>query len=212
MFSLTLLSGYLNGYTYATRGGIFANMQTGNMSKIGLSIAMGDWSGGWIYVAPVLAAVAGALFSEVVRHHFAQAGLGSWQKNVMAFELAVLLAAAFIPSGWYDVAIACIFSFTMEAQLAVFGKWEGKGHSTTICTGNLRNLGQYLYPALFVRDREALRTAGLYACIVFSFSGGAALAIMACRVLGTFGSVPAALLLAALLTAVIKEQACITKK
>ena len=33
MVMLTLLSGYLNAYTYATRGGIFANMHTGNMSK-----------------------------------------------------------------------------------------------------------------------------------------------------------------------------------
>ena len=38
MVMLTLLSGYLNAYTYATRGGIFANMHTGNMSKLGISV------------------------------------------------------------------------------------------------------------------------------------------------------------------------------
>lgn len=39
MVMLTLLSGYLNAYTYATRGGSFANMHTGNMSKLGISLA-----------------------------------------------------------------------------------------------------------------------------------------------------------------------------
>lgn len=75
----------------------------------------------------------------------------------------------------------------------MFGKWEGKGHSTTICTGNLRNLGQYLYPAIAVHDRESLRTAGLYFVMVFSFALGAVLGIWACAPLGTFGSDPRAL-------------------
>lgn len=56
MVMLTLLSGYLNAYTYATRGGIFANMHTGNMSKLGISLAGGNFAGSWQYLAPILAA------------------------------------------------------------------------------------------------------------------------------------------------------------
>lgn len=41
MLLLTLLSGYLNAYTYATRGGIFANMHTGNMTKLGIRAGFG---------------------------------------------------------------------------------------------------------------------------------------------------------------------------
>ena len=162
MVMLTLLSGYLNAYTYATRGGIFANMHTGNMSKLGISLAGGNFAGCWQYLAPILAAILGVMFSELVRHRFSGIAFGSWQKNMLAFEILVLVGAAFIASGWHDMLIACVFSFVTEAQLSVFGKWEGKGHSTTICTGNLRNLGQYLYPAIAVHDRESLRTAGLY--------------------------------------------------
>ena len=57
MVMLTLLSGYLNAYTYATRGGIFANMHTGNMSKLGISLAGGNFAGSWQYLAPILAAI-----------------------------------------------------------------------------------------------------------------------------------------------------------
>ena len=172
MVMLTLLSGYLNAYTYATRGGIFANMHTGNMSKLGISLAGGNFAGSWQYLAPILAALLGVMFSELVRHRFSGIAFGSWQKNMLAFEILVLVGAAFIASGWHDMLIACVFSFVTEAQLSVFGKWEGKGHSTTICTGNLRNLGQYLYPAIAVHDRESLRTAGLYFVMVFSFALG----------------------------------------
>lgn len=205
MLALTLLSGYLNAYTYATRGGIFANMHTGNMSKLGVSLATGDVAGSWPFLAPILAAILGVLFCELVRHRFDRVLFGSWQKNMLAFEILIVAGAAFIASGWHDVLIACVFSFITEAQLAVFGKWEGKGHSTTICTGNIRNLGQYLYPAITVHDRESLRTAVLYGVMVFSFAAGAMLGVLVCELLGTFGSIPAALGLALLLFAMIRE-------
>ncbi len=206
MVMLTLLSGYLNAYTYATRGGIFANMHTGNMSKLGISLAGGNFAGCWQYLAPILAALLGVMFSELVRHRFSGIAFGSWQKNMLAFEILVLVGAAFIASGWHDMLIACVFSFVTEAQLSVFGKWEGKGHSTTICTGNLRNLGQYLYPAIAVHDRESLRTAGLYFVMVFSFALGAVLGIWACALLGTFGSIPAALGFVLLLGSILREE------
>ena len=206
MLTVTLLSGYLNAYTYVTRGGIFANMHTGNMSKLGLGLLSGDYAGCWQYLAPILAALAGALFSETVRQKFARKGLGSWQRNMLAFEILVLAAAAFVASGWHDMLIACVFSFVTEAQLTVFGKWEGKSHSTTICTGNLRNLGQYLYPALFVRDRESVRTAVLYGIVVFSFLAGVMVGAVLTRRLGTFGSLPVCAVLGVLMAVVVREE------
>ena len=144
------LSGYLNAYTYATRGGIFANMHTGNMTKLGIGLASGNVAGSWQYLAPILAAVLGVVFSELVRHRFSGIGFGSWQKNMLALEILMLVGSAFVATGWHDMLMACLFSFATEAQLAVFGKWEGRGHATTICTGNIRNLGQYLLSLIHI--------------------------------------------------------------
>lgn len=141
MVMLTLLSGYLNAYTYATRGGIFANMHTGNMSKLGISLAGGNFAGCWQYLAPILAALLGVMFSELVRHRFSGIAFGSWQKNMLAFEILVLVGAAFIASAGMICSSPVSSPLVTEAQLSVFGKWEGKGHSTTICTGNLRQSG-----------------------------------------------------------------------
>ena len=175
MLLLTLLSGYLNAYTYATRGGIFANMHTGNMTKLGIGLASGNVA-------------------------------GSWQKNMLALEILMLVGSAFVATGWHDMLMACLFSFATEAQLAVFGKWEGRGHATTICTGNIRNLGQYLYAALSVHDHESLRIAGLYFVMVFSFAAGAGLGVLLCGPMGTFGSIPAALGFAILLGSILREE------
>ena len=67
MLLLTLLSGYLNAYTYATRGGIFANMHTGNMTKLGIGLASGNVAGSWQYLAPILAAVLGVVLVAAYR-------------------------------------------------------------------------------------------------------------------------------------------------
>ena len=206
MLLLTLLSGYLNAYTYATRGGIFANMHTGNMTKLGIGLASGNVAGSWQYLAPILAAVLGVVFSELVRHRFSGIGFGSWQKNMLALEILMLVGSAFVATGWHDMLMACLFSFATEAQLAVFGKWEGRGHAATICTGNIRNLGQYLYAALSVHDHESLRIAGLYFVMVFSFAAGAGLGVLLCGPMGTFGSIPAALGFAILLGSILREE------
>ena len=134
MVMLTLLSGYLNAYTYATGAGSLpictpAYVQAGISLAGGTSPEAGSyWRRSW---PPCWA----LMFSELVRHRFSGIAFGSWQKNMLAFEILVLVGAAFIASGWHDMLIACVFSFVTEAQLSVFGKWEGKGHSTTICTG-----------------------------------------------------------------------------
>ena len=41
MLAVTTLGGFLNSYTYATRDGVFANMHTGNMTRLGISLADG---------------------------------------------------------------------------------------------------------------------------------------------------------------------------
>ena len=40
---LALCGGFLDAYTYITRGGVFANAQTGNIVLMGINIAKGDF-------------------------------------------------------------------------------------------------------------------------------------------------------------------------
>ena len=40
---LALTGGFLDAYTYITRGGVFANAQTGNIVLMGINLAKGDF-------------------------------------------------------------------------------------------------------------------------------------------------------------------------
>ena len=54
---LALCGGFLDAYTYITRGGVFANAQTGNIVLMGINIAKGDFERVIHYVVPILAFV-----------------------------------------------------------------------------------------------------------------------------------------------------------
>ena len=205
MLAVTALGGFLNTYTYATRDGVFANMHTGNMTKLGISLAGGAWAEAGTYAAAIAAAILGALFCECMKRRTAGRGFGNWRRNLLAVQFVLLLLAGVTPSGWQNLLVTSGFSFLTESLLAMFGKWEGRGHSVTVCTGNLRNFGQYLYPAVFERTPEALRTAGLYGLLAFSFTAGAGVGIPVCRMLGTYAAWVGCVVLAGLFLAIRRE-------
>ena len=53
-------------YTYITRGGVFANAQTGNIVLMGINLAKGDFERVVHYVVPILAFALGILLSEII--------------------------------------------------------------------------------------------------------------------------------------------------
>ena len=42
-FMLAFNGGFLDGYTYLARGGVFANAQTGNIVLLGVNLANTSW-------------------------------------------------------------------------------------------------------------------------------------------------------------------------
>ena len=87
MMILTIVGGYMNGYTYITRHNILSNMHTANMYKLGINIALGQWKDALSYFIPIVACILGATFSELVRsllirHKFR----GDWRKLALVLE------------------------------------------------------------------------------------------------------------------------------
>ena len=69
-------------------------------------------------------------------------------------------------------------------QLDVFRSWSGGNHNTTICTGNLRTMGQLFYAELFHRTDATGKKALTYAGLLLSFPLGAAVGALLCLWLG----------------------------
>ena len=88
---LAVAGGFLDVYTYISRGGVFANAQTGNIVLLGISAADGNWKQIMSYVWPILAFMAGILLTEAVRKKYRYNPGLHWRQIVIGLEFLVLL-------------------------------------------------------------------------------------------------------------------------
>lgn len=180
---ITFLGGFLDTYTYVTRGGVFANNHTGNVAKLGIELARGSFSGAWSCLVPIISCVLGAATSEWVKHR--EIKERDWRIRALLAESTVLIAVSFIPATIPDEWVNAILSFTTGFQLCLFRTSRWGVHNTTICTGNLRSVGQFLFDACHARTYESwIRLIG-YTSLVVSFILGAAIGVPICLLTGT---------------------------
>lgn len=164
----------MNAYTYITRNGILANMHTANMSHLGINLALGRWQTALAYFLPITACILGAAFSEMVKNWISKKSLhGEWRKFALVVEAAALFAVGCMPLSIPDSFVTLFVSFFMGFQLCLFRTCMGIAHNTTICTGNIRNVGQKLYKVFTVRNWQTLKSFLTFANLTFSFAIGA---------------------------------------
>ena len=129
---MALAGGYLDAYTYLCRGGVFANAETGNMVLLGVKLAAGNWAGAAKYLPPIFAFFLGVLVAEVIRRR-GKAAVSSklhWRQWVLALEIVVLAAAAFLPmGGGWDMAVNWAVSFVCALQVESFRRVHGKAYA-----------------------------------------------------------------------------------
>lgn len=202
---VTFLGGFLDTYTYVTRGGVFANNHTGNMAKLGITLAQGNWMGAVNCFLPIVACMMGAVASEFTKHH-TPVKFREWRKIALAAELIALFIVGLIPTSIPDVVVNTALSFITGFQLCLFRTSQWGAHNTTICTGNLRTTGQYLYGAVSDKTPESWTRFIKYSLIVFSFVVGAGVGVPLCNWLGNAASIFGSLIIAGLLTAIIADE------
>lgn len=173
-FMLALTGGYLDAYTYVSRGSVFANAQTGNMVLLGMDIAAGKFSAALTYLIPIIAFAAGVCITEIVKHHFQKSEKIHWRQIVLCVEMIILAVVSFIPES-ANMAANCLVSFVCAMQVDSFRKWHDHAFATTMCTGNLRTATELMCSSSFNNDKHlALRGAGYY-LIIATFIAGSVL-------------------------------------
>ena len=86
---LALTGGFLDAYTYITRGGVFANAQTGNIVLMGINLAKGDFERVIHYVVPFLAFALGILLSEIIKATLKKSRHMHWRQIVVLAEIRI---------------------------------------------------------------------------------------------------------------------------
>ena len=170
---LTVVGGFLDTYTYLSRGGVFANAQTGNIVLLALSLAQGNYEMLLHYLIPILAFAAGVMVTDMVRAHFRPRPAIHWRQLIVAAEFLILLMVAYVPPGRWDAAVNVAVSFVCAMQVESFRKIHGNGIATTMCIGNLRSGTQNWCDFHYTKNKESAFKGMLYYGIILMFIIGA---------------------------------------
>ena len=131
---------------YISRGGVFANAQTGNIVLLGIHIAQQNFEKITTYTLPILAFMVGVMITEIVKLNFRYSTKIHWRQIVIALEILVLLAVSFVPEGICNDLVNTAVSFVCSMQVESFRAFGGgKKYATTMCTGNLRTATENLF-------------------------------------------------------------------
>lgn len=174
---LALAGGFLDAYTYLSRGGVFANAQTGNMVLLGIRLAERNWSGAARYLIPIFAFAAGVLLAEWIQHKLKHRTDVHWRQAVLLLEIVLLLAIGFVPDGDWNGAVNIAVSFVCALQVEAFCTMHGLAYATTMCTGNLRSGTESLFLYLQTKNRVLLQNGMKYYAIILIFILGAVLGV-----------------------------------
>lgn len=169
---LAAAGGFLDAYTYISRGGVFANAQTGNIVLLGVNAADRQWGRVVQYLIPIAAFAVGVFAAEQIKWHFKERKEIHWRQLTVLLEIVILAAVAFMPKELNWLANTAV-SFACAVQVESFRKVRGSAFATTMCTGNLRSGTELLGNYLRTGDRELGKKSIKYYGIILSFIVGA---------------------------------------
>lgn len=181
---LALAGGFMDAYSFLTRGGVFANAETGNMVLLGAYLIQGRPLKALTYLVPVLAYALGILVTETVKAHLTQRWPSfHWRLSILGVEVLVLIGVAFLPEQMNMMANVLV-AFTCAMQYESFRKVRGNAFASTMCTGNLRSGTEHLFRYFRSKDRTSREKMLTYYGIIAIFIGGAAIGALFCGVWG----------------------------
>lgn len=171
---LSLAGGLQDGYTYFSRGKVFANAQTGNIVLLSQCIYERDFSSMLRYLIPVLAFALGVAVAELIRQAYLDARRLHWRQLVLGIEMLLLVIVGLMPNTMNLLANTMV-SFSCAMQVQAFRKVKGYPFASTMCIGNMRSGMEALCAYRKTRSLQTLHKAACYWGIILLFALGAGL-------------------------------------
>ncbi len=181
---LAVVGGYLDVYTYISRGEVFANAQTGNIILFGIKLARGNFWQAFCYFLPIAAFIFGVVLADYMKSITVTKHL-HWKQSVIVIELLTLFIVAFIPAGKGDIIANVLISFVSAMQIETFRRVAGNIYASTMCTGNLRSGSELIFQYIRTGNKEFLVSGRKYFGIIVFFILGAVLGLIVTNHYGT---------------------------
>jgi uncharacterized membrane protein YoaK (UPF0700 family) len=204
---LTLANGFLDAHTYVARGGVFANVQTGNVVLFAIHLSEKNWHDSLSRLAPIPAFIVGVALAA----HIKSGRVDKWVKHplrwTMGIQAAALFGFGFVPAGVPHIAVTIPISFLAGMQIGLFRSVRDLMYMPVATTGNLMRVVEAGYDAFVEKHRESREAVVTYAALIAAFGGGAIAGAFATRFWGLHAIwVPAACLAMTLVLFVIDER------
>lgn len=183
---LAITGGFLDAYTYLSRGHVFANAQTGNMVLLGMNIVEGNFREASYYIIPIVAFIVGIIVSEWIKKRYKIKSPIHWRQIIIIIEVVVLMIVANIPNGRWNTVANILVSLVCSMQVQSFRKFNGNTFATTMCTGNLRSGTEQMIRYIQTKDRLILERSMQYYGIILFFIIGAGMGVIVTNRLGTY--------------------------
>lgn len=167
----TFLMGFIDAYTFLTHDGLFASAQTGNLVVLGAKVVSGNFSEVFIHVSSFAGFAIGAFIAQGIVEHHKNYGEGKY-RIYLFFQVIFLLLVAIIQEYIGASMIAFLLGLLAGYELTVFRKVKATSMNNGIMTGNIKNMMNNLYLAIFYKDRSAINTFSTLLIGLFVFMFG----------------------------------------
>ncbi|CAN5552230.1 YoaK family protein [soil metagenome] len=203
---LTLANGFLDAYTYVTRGGVFANVQTGNVILFAIDASEGKLAAAFAHVWPLLAFIAGVASASHIKSGRVERLVSHPLRWTMAVQAVALAVVGFVPVSVPHSYVTVPISFLAAMQIGLFRNIGDLAYLPVATTGNMMRLVEAGYDGFVERRAESRRAFAVYAALILAFASGALIGAVASRAWGTPAVwLPAGFLAVTLLLFIVDE-------
>ena len=142
--TLSALAGYVDAVGFMTLGGFFVSFMSGNSTRLGVGLSLGEWDQAAIAFGLIVLFVVGVVIGATVARRFGE----ERRSAVLAAEAVLLLTGAGLcTAGWREAGMVAVV-MAMGVENAVFQRQGDVGVGLTYMTGTLVRMGQRIATAL----------------------------------------------------------------
>jgi uncharacterized membrane protein YoaK (UPF0700 family) len=203
---LTLTNGFMDAHTFLVRGGVFANVQTGNVIFFAIEAAERNLAAAMAHVWPILAFIVGVSLAAHIKSGRVERIIGHPLRWTMAVQVIALVVIGFVPVGVAHSFVTVPIAFLAAVQMGLFRNIGDLAYLPVATTGNLMRFVESGYDGLVEKKAESRRACGIYGALILAFTGGALIGAFASRAWGAHAIWLAAGILAVTLVLFIVDE------
>src|ERR1700712_1760867 len=203
---LTLSNGFMDAHTFVVRGGVFANVQTGNVIFAAIDAAEAKFGAAMAHVWPILAFVVGVTLAAHIKSGRVEKFVPHPLRWMMAVQVVVLVVIGFVPLSVAHNYVTVPIAFMAAIQIGLFRNIGDLAYLPVSTTGNLMRFVEAGYDGIVGRTPGALRSSGVYGTVIVAFATGAVVGALASDAWGAHAVWMAAGILAATLLLFVVDE------